>query len=263
MTDHLPSSGSPEASIILERLERLEKQNVTLKRLGVVVLGLMAGFVLIAQTPSQRTVEAERFILRDQSGKMRGQITMQPSGEPALEFFGKEGERQSSLSGGRLLLSGRKSGESAEVLSDGLIIESHEGHIDLGGPAGLRLKITSTTDPAFGFAALGITPSVEHQGVVAPGFMLQGKKGQGFAYLNVADGPRLHMEPGMWQGKQLPGGFVDINAGQPLIAISDQQGFAAALGGVELKDKQLGKLVKTPTASIVLTGKDRVLWRAP
>jgi hypothetical protein len=67
----------------------------------------------------------------------------------------------------------------------------------------------------------------------------------------------------VWDGKVLPGGSVDITSDGPLFQLSDQQGFGSGIGQVELKDKQTGKTLKTGAASIVLSGKDKVLWSAP
>jgi hypothetical protein len=90
-----------------------------------------------------------------------------------------------------------------------------------------------------------------------------GNLGQGFAQLDTADGPRLHLEPGMVEGKLQPGGFVDITSEGPLMQVTDQQGLTAAMGRVELKEKDSGRKVWTPTASVVLLDKDKVRWTAP
>jgi hypothetical protein len=240
-------SNLQDLTSILERLERVERQNRTLRRSGLAIVGLIVGVLAIAQGRRLRTVEAERFVLKDQAGRTRAEVKMQPSGEPVLEFLAKDGQRESSLGSGRLILFSE--GRMTQMMAEGLTISNKEGHIDLGGVAGLRLKITSTTDPVFGYASFGISSSPDHEGVVSPALTLFGKKGQGYVELDTADGPRLHMEPGLWQGNLLPGGFVDIDSNHPLIQIADQQGFTAAVGRFELKEKQTGKLVRTPTAS--------------
>jgi hypothetical protein len=73
----------------------------------------------------------------------------------------------------------------------------------------------------------------------------------------------LHLEPGVWDGRVLPGGFVDITSDGPLFQLSDQQGLRVGIGQVELKEKQTGRMLKTGAPSIVLAGKDKVLRSAP
>ena len=71
------------------------------------------------------------------------------------------------------------------------------------------------------------------------------------------------LSPGFGREKLHPGGSVYITAAGPLIQIADQQGLTAAIGRFELKNKETGKISRTSTASIVLAGKDSVLWSAP
>lgn len=153
-------------------------------------------------------------------------------------------------------------GGFTRVSSSGASISNQEGHIELG-TEGLRLKITSTGAEAFGYASLGMVPALEHQGVVGPALTLQGNRGKGFVELDTADGPRLHLEPGMWQGKVLPGGTVDISADGPIMQLADQQGLTAGIGRFALIEKDTGRKVWTPTASVVLLDKQKILWSAP
>jgi hypothetical protein len=137
-----------------------------------------------------------------------------------------------------------------------------EGHIDLEP---LRVRITSTLpNNIAGYASLGIGSSLEQEGAVGPELVLFGNKGQGFAQLDTADGPaRLHLEPGMWNGKVLPGGNIDLTSKGPLIQVSDQRGFTATVGHSQLEAKSTGKRLNTSAASVVLSVKDKVLWFAP
>jgi len=50
---------------------------------------------------------------------------------------------------------------------------------------------------------------------------LSGPNGQGFTELATGDGLHLHIEAGMWDGKVLPSGSVDIAAKGPLMGISE------------------------------------------
>ena len=76
---------------VLERLEKLEKQNRTLKRVGMLVLALFGLVLLMGQTlPGRRIIEAEGFILRDATGKMRAALGIS-EGAPHLSLLDEEG----------------------------------------------------------------------------------------------------------------------------------------------------------------------------
>lgn len=62
---------TPEMHTICERVERLERENRTLKRVGIAALALMATAVLMGQARPSRTVEAEKIIVRDSHGRPR------------------------------------------------------------------------------------------------------------------------------------------------------------------------------------------------
>jgi len=66
------SEHAPELSTIVYRLERaVEKENRMLKRVGLGALVLAGAMLLMGQARSSRTVEAERFVLKDASGRVR------------------------------------------------------------------------------------------------------------------------------------------------------------------------------------------------
>jgi hypothetical protein len=66
-------SDFPEVHAILERVDKLEAQNRRLRRGGLATLILLSAFILMGQTPpSPRVIEAERFVLKDSDGNVRG-----------------------------------------------------------------------------------------------------------------------------------------------------------------------------------------------
>ncbi len=78
---------TPDMQAILERLDRLEKQNRRLKRLGVTSLLIVAALALTGQArPKARTVEAERFVLRDGQGRARITIGTPKSSGVAMDL---------------------------------------------------------------------------------------------------------------------------------------------------------------------------------
>jgi len=58
------------------RLLKLETQNRQLKRLGAAALIVVTSLVVMGQAPSKKTVEANEFILRDDSGNIRARLFM-------------------------------------------------------------------------------------------------------------------------------------------------------------------------------------------
>jgi hypothetical protein len=57
-----------------ERLLKLETANRRLKRLGTAALIAAVSLVVMGQAPSKKTVEANEFILRDDSGNIRAKL---------------------------------------------------------------------------------------------------------------------------------------------------------------------------------------------
>ena len=60
-----------ELTTVMNRLVRLEKQNRRMKQLGVLVLIAVGSVLLMGQVPAKRTVEANEFMLKDTSGRLR------------------------------------------------------------------------------------------------------------------------------------------------------------------------------------------------
>jgi hypothetical protein len=83
---------------IMARLKRVEVQNRRMKIVGLVVLVLAgAAFVMGKAAPNPKTIEAEEFVLRDESGIRRGllAITSELSGSgPSLTLFNPDGREQ-------------------------------------------------------------------------------------------------------------------------------------------------------------------------
>jgi len=73
---------TPDFNILVERLSRLERQNRLFKGIGcALALMLLVGLVAAAQERGQaRTVEAERFLLKDGRGKVRAELGMDKNG---------------------------------------------------------------------------------------------------------------------------------------------------------------------------------------
>jgi hypothetical protein len=62
-----------ELNAVLERLSRLEKQNRRLKWISAAALAAVSFILLTGQAaPTPRTVEAQKFVLKDAQGNVRG-----------------------------------------------------------------------------------------------------------------------------------------------------------------------------------------------
>jgi hypothetical protein len=68
MTSHIQ-----DLQVILERIGNLEAQNRRLRLGSVAVVALLSAVILMGQAaPSPRVIEAQRFILKDSDGNVRG-----------------------------------------------------------------------------------------------------------------------------------------------------------------------------------------------
>jgi len=89
----------PHEADVLARLDRLERQNRRLK-LGGLALLLGLGVVVLAGGQGEgkpKTVEAERFILRDEFGRQRAALTVSKGGDPALYLLDTDEQARVAL----------------------------------------------------------------------------------------------------------------------------------------------------------------------
>ena len=76
---------------LIERLQKLEKQNRWMKNVVLAVLGLVGCLFLMAQTlPAGGTIEAQEFVLRDKDGNVRARLGMNVAG-PNLSLYDPTG----------------------------------------------------------------------------------------------------------------------------------------------------------------------------
>ena len=68
------SSPTPDWTAVVERLEKLERQNRRMKQVGAVALIIAAAVLLMGQASPNRTVEANEFVLQDESGAVHGRF---------------------------------------------------------------------------------------------------------------------------------------------------------------------------------------------
>ncbi len=90
---------SPNLGDILGRLEKVEKENRRLKRIVAVGSLLAAVLLIMGQARPRRTIEAEKFVLKDANGSSRAQLGMDSNG-PTLSLQDANGVPLVALSGG-------------------------------------------------------------------------------------------------------------------------------------------------------------------
>jgi len=90
------ASENRERDAILSRLEKVEKENRTLKRFALAFLSLIAAVVVMGQARPSRTMEAEQFVLKDPQGLVRARLGV--SGRATtLNFYDAAGVLRQSL----------------------------------------------------------------------------------------------------------------------------------------------------------------------
>jgi hypothetical protein len=87
---------------VLERLDKLERENQKLRRLGVLTLLVITGLVLMGESPTSKTadiVRARRFVLEDADGKTQGYWFVSPYG-PVFDLSDLHGNHSAVSAGG-------------------------------------------------------------------------------------------------------------------------------------------------------------------
>jgi hypothetical protein len=79
-----------------KRIRRLELQNRRLKWLGVVFVALAMTTAAWAQKTDSQVMQAHKFELRDDAGRLRAELAILEGG-PTLRFFAASGDVQSLL----------------------------------------------------------------------------------------------------------------------------------------------------------------------
>jgi hypothetical protein len=93
------TSNLPEFQAILKRLEKLEKENSRLKRTALAVLVVSGVVLLMGQArprPRTRTVEAERFVVKDGTGRTWASLGLKENA-PALILYDVNGKERLGL----------------------------------------------------------------------------------------------------------------------------------------------------------------------
>ncbi len=210
---------------VLERVTKLEKQNRRLKRAGVAVLVGAVSLPFMGQASKSKTVEANGFILRDNSGSVRATLLVDAvSQSPEMVLLDDKGRKSVELVGGSLVSGAQAGGGLALYDSQG-----QERGTFLADNSGAYIRLSDSN---------GSTKTLLRESVVSvfDGFL---------GAVNTGDKTSVSMLPGQ-------------------VTVIDNQGFQATMGIRELVTPRTGETHKTSAASLILLAKDgNVIWKAP
>jgi hypothetical protein len=229
---------TPEASdmqAVLERLEKLERQNRRLKRGGIIVVLLALGWVVMSQARRSRTIEAQEFDLKDAQGRLRASLAV--NGDfTDLSLFSENAEEAARLTG-----------------------SEHGAELHLWGP-GHAFATLDVADSAG--SGLHLHHANSWAGVLAA---------QDSADLTLSTPEAQDSKSVIGVSRQAyrvgaDASFTTLGVDQdgPYVDLKDQKGFEAQLGNVHLESPHTGLSLQTSAAAVRLFGKDgKVIWRAP
>jgi hypothetical protein len=139
------ASQTPDTQAVLERLEKLERQNRRFKLAGVVALIALGALVLMGQTqPEGRTIRAGEFDLVDASGRVRAKLGLDDKGKsPALDLYDAHGFAVATLYAsvgrtGGLLLGDADSGANISLITTALV----GPELRFGDTGGVRVALS-------------------------------------------------------------------------------------------------------------------------
>jgi hypothetical protein len=93
-----------------KKVERLERENLRLKRIGISLIIVAVAALTMGQSQSTKTVEANAFVLRGPDGLVRAKLDTN-EGRTELVFLNDAGQS-------RLAIKASQEGEGLEMMSD-------------------------------------------------------------------------------------------------------------------------------------------------
>ena len=232
-------SGTSEWTVVMNRLERLEKQNRRFKQMGALALILISSVLLMGQAAPKNIVEADEFILRDANGNTRANLDV-AGNVPKLRLYDANQEVRAMLdanpgpSGPGLTLfdANGKPRASLFVTAKGPGISLANAN----GKSGANLILEESRGPGLDLYDTNGKPRVS-------------------VYVNQ-DGPAIRLLHASGKTRTL---LDETN-----LELSNDEGFRTTIGSAQLVTPRTGETHKTSAASVVLFDKDKkVLWQAP
>jgi hypothetical protein len=240
---------------LAERVTNLEAQNRRFRKALMAALVVASAIAVMGQARTSRVVEANEFVLRDNSGAVRARLSIEATTKPTLTFYGERNFISASLAGGDepfLVLNRAGTNEMVQLgvnrgfyglglyekeIRAGLSVQSGNAGLELFDEAGKpRVSIESNKNTGE-FILLGGTADKESSMLSNSGVSMWGKAGS-FR--------------------------VNLDEGGPSLGLKDNEGYSTTIGSTDLVALTSGRKERTPAASLVLFGKDqKVLWSAP
>ena len=239
---------------LTERVAKLEAQNRRFRKAVMAALVAASAVVVMGQAPTRRVLEANEFVLKDNSGTARARLSMEMTNRPTLTFYQDKTHISASLAGGdEPFLTMSRAGTDEQVqlganrtffglglyegaIRAGVSVQTGNPGIELYDKSGnIRLAIESTDIAG---ESILLTNGGKLLGLTNSGFNVSGDAGTFVLDVGEGSGPSLE--------------------------ITDKEGYSATLGRTDLLLRASGRKERTPAASLVLFGKDqKVLWSAP
>jgi hypothetical protein len=256
-----------------KRLERVERENRRLKRIGSAVLLLFVAALIMGQARHIRVpkvVEAERFILRDGSGNIRAELETIKGGS-WLKFNSEEGGNVYTYGTGGLRLSEPGVGATTIVASmwgmsggsdSAWLTMEHQGpKLELKSRGILQVSLSATQNGGFlgfldqegkGGAALGNSGLYFHDAnaMYRAGFGLE------------RDGsPSLSL----WDKGGQSRATLELSEDLPSLTLRDETAkVRAVFGHISLKELATGTIEQRPASSLVFFNtEEKTIWRVP
>ena len=90
----------PTLGHLVERVDRLERENRRLKVVGTVAAALLATVITMGQASRAKVVEAESFVVRDQTGAARVVMGTGSGGAGEISVIDGSGKARVAIDGG-------------------------------------------------------------------------------------------------------------------------------------------------------------------
>ena len=233
---------------LANRLEKLERDNRRLKRLGAAALVLAAALgAIYATRPVPEKITAREFDVVDDAGRVRIRLSTTP-GETSVRVLDAQGHSAASMEerpGSSWVMAGNFGGNAAMLDSSATFgsevsVSYSPWHVVSAGKSGKALRDAVSSYLTRVVSAPSVSMSVSPSGVSSVG--LYDSEGKGLTEMDV------------------------LPSGEPSITLRDAQGFRTDLGSTSTLIPATGQTQHTSAASIVMYGNDEkhhVIWKAP
>ena len=262
---------------LVARVERLERENRRLKKIGLAAAILAAaGLLLAPSAPKKESIpkvlKAREVQVVDDRGVARITMKIEANGDPALSIAGTKGSGvRLALAQDRPILSLSDETRVRAVLEVG----KDEAALDLDDAEGrrtARLEAGPAAGLLFGDSRLAGVEASLTLGDRGPSVSLSAPGDAGDASVTLLASPASG--PLIAASKGLAAARLDVSyQGDPSVTISDSEGRDRAVLGVtrlEVERKKRGKVVekqekqRTDPSSLVLFDREEtVVWKAP